>query len=199
MGPRLHRDQLHPRRRTCRSGRRAPRTIQGRARRTCCAAHAVREILRTLGYVDQSRVAAHGHSMGAFVPPPWSPPIRTISASPRTRQEVCGRRTSSAPRRARRRPVPSAHHINCTTAIRMSWFDHPGSAPRRDPASQPRSARVPRLYWRRPRRRGAESDSSGSRPKLVRGTPGAVASQKELRLGDQASGLAQPRFLIPDS
>ena len=30
-------------------------------------AHAVREILRTLAYVDQSRVAAHGHSMGAFV------------------------------------------------------------------------------------------------------------------------------------
>ncbi len=29
--------------------------------------YAVREILRTLGYVDQSRVAAHGHSMGAFV------------------------------------------------------------------------------------------------------------------------------------
>jgi dienelactone hydrolase len=29
--------------------------------------HAVREILRTFGYVDQSRVAAHGHSMGAFV------------------------------------------------------------------------------------------------------------------------------------
>ena len=30
-------------------------------------AHAAREILRTLGYVDVSRVAAHGHSMGAFV------------------------------------------------------------------------------------------------------------------------------------
>ena len=30
-------------------------------------AHAVREILRTLNYVDQGRVAAHGHSMGAFV------------------------------------------------------------------------------------------------------------------------------------
>src|SRR5262245_35934383 len=30
-------------------------------------AHAVREILRTLSYVDQNRVAAHGHSMGAFV------------------------------------------------------------------------------------------------------------------------------------
>lgn len=30
-------------------------------------AHAVREILKTLGYVDQTRVAAHGHSMGAFV------------------------------------------------------------------------------------------------------------------------------------
>lgn len=29
--------------------------------------HTVREILRTLAYVDQSRVAAHGHSMGAFV------------------------------------------------------------------------------------------------------------------------------------
>ena len=29
--------------------------------------HAVREILRTLSYVDQTRVAAHGHSMGAFV------------------------------------------------------------------------------------------------------------------------------------
>jgi dienelactone hydrolase len=30
-------------------------------------AHAVREILTTLSYVDQTRVAAHGHSMGAFV------------------------------------------------------------------------------------------------------------------------------------
>jgi len=30
-------------------------------------AHAVYEILRTLGYVDMRRVAAHGHSMGAFV------------------------------------------------------------------------------------------------------------------------------------
>lgn len=30
-------------------------------------AHAVREILRALSYVDQGRVAAHGHSMGAFV------------------------------------------------------------------------------------------------------------------------------------
>jgi dienelactone hydrolase len=30
-------------------------------------AHAVREILRTLGYVDQAKVAAHGPSMGAFV------------------------------------------------------------------------------------------------------------------------------------
>jgi dienelactone hydrolase len=30
-------------------------------------AHAAYEILRTLGYVDISRVAAHGHSMGAFV------------------------------------------------------------------------------------------------------------------------------------
>jgi dienelactone hydrolase len=30
-------------------------------------AHAVREILRTLNYVDQTKVAAHGHSMGAFV------------------------------------------------------------------------------------------------------------------------------------
>lgn len=30
-------------------------------------AHAVREILRTLSYVDQTKVAAHGHSMGAFV------------------------------------------------------------------------------------------------------------------------------------
>lgn len=28
---------------------------------------AVREILRTIGYVDLSRIAAHGHSMGAFV------------------------------------------------------------------------------------------------------------------------------------
>jgi dienelactone hydrolase len=30
-------------------------------------AHAVYEILRSLGYVDMMRVAAHGHSMGAFV------------------------------------------------------------------------------------------------------------------------------------
>ena len=30
-------------------------------------AHAVYEILRTLGYVDLRRLAAHGHSMGAFV------------------------------------------------------------------------------------------------------------------------------------
>ena len=30
-------------------------------------AHAVREILRTLSYVNQTRIAAHGHSMGAFL------------------------------------------------------------------------------------------------------------------------------------
>jgi dipeptidyl aminopeptidase/acylaminoacyl peptidase len=30
-------------------------------------AHAAHEILRLLGYVDMRRVAAHGHSMGAFV------------------------------------------------------------------------------------------------------------------------------------
>jgi dienelactone hydrolase len=30
-------------------------------------AHAAYEILRTLGYVDMTRVAAHGHSMGGFV------------------------------------------------------------------------------------------------------------------------------------
>jgi len=30
-------------------------------------AHGLIEILRTLGYVDTTRVAAHGHSMGAFV------------------------------------------------------------------------------------------------------------------------------------
>jgi dienelactone hydrolase len=30
-------------------------------------AHTTYELLRTLGYVDMTRVAAHGHSMGAFV------------------------------------------------------------------------------------------------------------------------------------
>ena len=30
-------------------------------------AHVAREILKSLGYVDMTRVAAHGHSMGAFV------------------------------------------------------------------------------------------------------------------------------------
>jgi dienelactone hydrolase len=47
----------------------APGTVNdpGASDANILRAHAVREILRTLSYVDQTRVAAHGHSMGAFV------------------------------------------------------------------------------------------------------------------------------------
>lgn len=47
----------------------APGTLSdpGASQANVLRGHAVREILRTLGYVDQTRLAAHGHSMGAFV------------------------------------------------------------------------------------------------------------------------------------
>jgi dienelactone hydrolase len=47
----------------------SPGTINepGASQANALRAHALVEILRTLGYVDTSRVAAHGHSMGAFV------------------------------------------------------------------------------------------------------------------------------------
>jgi len=47
----------------------APGTLSepGASQANVLRAHAAREILRTLGYVDMTRVAAHGHSMGAFV------------------------------------------------------------------------------------------------------------------------------------
>jgi len=47
----------------------SPGTISdpGASQANVLRAHGVIEILRTLGYVDASRIAAHGHSMGAFV------------------------------------------------------------------------------------------------------------------------------------
>jgi len=42
-------------------------TDPGASQANVLRGHAVVEILRTLGYVDLTRVAAHGHSMGAFV------------------------------------------------------------------------------------------------------------------------------------
>ena len=47
----------------------APGTLlePGASQANVLRAHAVYEILRGLGYVDMARVAAHGHSMGAFV------------------------------------------------------------------------------------------------------------------------------------
>jgi dienelactone hydrolase len=47
----------------------SPGTINepGASQANALRAHALVEILRTLGYVDTTRVAAHGHSMGAFV------------------------------------------------------------------------------------------------------------------------------------
>jgi dienelactone hydrolase len=39
----------------------------GASRANVLRAHMAYEILRTLGYVDMQRVAAHGHSMGAYV------------------------------------------------------------------------------------------------------------------------------------
>jgi dienelactone hydrolase len=47
----------------------SPGTISdpGASQANVLRAHGLIEILRTLGYVDTARVAAHGHSMGAFV------------------------------------------------------------------------------------------------------------------------------------
>jgi dienelactone hydrolase len=42
-------------------------TDPGASQANVLRGHALVEILRTLGYVDTTRVAAHGHSMGAFV------------------------------------------------------------------------------------------------------------------------------------
>ena len=52
----------------------------------------------------------------------WSPRIRTTSGvASSIPQEACVRRTSTARRRAKRKRETSVRHINCTTAIRMSW------------------------------------------------------------------------------
>jgi dienelactone hydrolase len=47
----------------------SPGTVSdpGASQANVLRAHGLIEILRTLGYVDTTRVAAHGHSMGAFV------------------------------------------------------------------------------------------------------------------------------------
>ena len=47
----------------------SPGTVSepGASQANVLRAHAMVEIMRTLGYVDTTRVAAHGHSMGAFV------------------------------------------------------------------------------------------------------------------------------------
>ena len=141
--------------------------------------HAVREILRTLGYVDQSRVAAHGHSMGAFVT------TALVGAYPNDFRVAS--HTAGGVRRAerqRRSPERDAGTGDPDTVSAASWrpgcgrLDHAGSAPRRDPAGQPRSPRVPRLRRRRSRRCRAERDGPGANPKLVRSVSGAVASDR---------------------
>ena len=66
VGAGLHRDQLHPRPRRAPG---APGTLleQGASQANAFRAHAAVTVLARLGYVDVRRVAAHGHSMGAFV------------------------------------------------------------------------------------------------------------------------------------
>jgi dienelactone hydrolase len=104
--------------RECPSAHRERRTNPGASDANVLRGHAVREILRTLSYVDQSRVAAHGHSMGAFV---TTALVARYPADFRVASHTAGGiklpGSSSGRLRARRRLARSERRISCTTAI----------------------------------------------------------------------------------
>lgn len=85
-------------------------------------ARAASEILRTLGYVDMSRVAAHGHSMGAFVTAavvaahPFEFRVASHTAGGATPDTVSGAAPSESLVRAIRAPY-QLHHGSADTVV----------------------------------------------------------------------------------
>lgn len=136
--------------------------------------HAVREILRTLGYVDQSRVAAHGHSMGAFVTTaligayPSDFRVASHSAGGVRAPNVTGPAPSEAQARAIRTPY-QLHHgdqdviVSITQDQRLDGILLANQVPHEF-----------HVYTGADHDDIAQSPTVLARARLVRGTPGSV-------------------------
>ena len=91
----------------------------GASRANLERAHMTRELLRQLGYVDMSRVALHGHSMGAWVS------AAAASAWPNDFRVASTTGGGVRPPRVRRGPAPSEGQVR---GIRIPFQLHHGEA-----------------------------------------------------------------------
>jgi len=91
----------------------------GASRSNLERAHMTRELLRQLGYVDMSRIALHGHSMGAWVS------AAAASAWPDDFRVASTTGGGVRPLRVRRGPAPSEDQVR---GIRIPFQLHHGEA-----------------------------------------------------------------------
>ena len=95
----------------------------GASRANVLRAHMTRELLRRIPYVDTTRVAAHGHSLGAYLQVAW------LATFPQDVQVASQTGGGIRPPQSRIAPAPTIeeagrlrYHINCTTGRRMKRF-----------------------------------------------------------------------------
>ena len=103
------------------------RSETGASRANVLRVHMTRELLRRLPYVDNTRIAAHGHSLGAYLQVAW------LSAYPHDAQVASqtgggirppGSRIAPAPtvEQAARLSVPyQLHHGSADETVPLSW------------------------------------------------------------------------------
>lgn len=109
------------------SGAPGSRSETGASRANVLRAHMTRELLRRLPYVDNARVAAHGHSLGAYLQVAWLATYREdVRVASHTGGGVRppGSRITPAPTvdEARRISVPyQLHHGSADETVPISW------------------------------------------------------------------------------
>jgi dienelactone hydrolase len=99
----------------------------GASRANVLRAHMTRELLRRLPYVDNNRVAAHGHSLGAYLQVAW------LAAFPRDVQVASHTGGGVRPPQSRIVPAPTVeeaaritipyqlHHGSADETVPLSW------------------------------------------------------------------------------
>ena len=120
------------------SGAPGSRSETGASRANVLRAHMTRQLLRRLPYVDNARVAAHGHSLGAYLQVAWLATYREdVRVASHTGGGVRppGSRIVPAPtvEEARRLTVPyQLHHGSADETVPVSWDERLAGVLRED-------------------------------------------------------------------
>jgi dienelactone hydrolase len=91
----------------------------GASRANVLRAHMTRELLRRIAYVDTTRVAAHGHSLGAYLQVAW------LAAFPHDVQVASQTGGGIRPPQSRIAPAPT---VDEAARVRVPYQLHHGSA-----------------------------------------------------------------------